>query len=160
MLKKSMPIILLRNLRPQDGLCNGTRLICKQFHLSVIVAEIITGANAGTTVLIPRIPLTTPETELPFALRRKHFPVCPAFAMSINKSQGKTLDHVVSIYRPRCLRTVNSMLHFREQHPGVMCSFLVPMPNARTSCIKRSCNEKGNKVWWPLFHQFCWLQCG
>ena len=48
-LKKFMPIILLRNLRPQEGLCNGTRLICKGFHSRVIEAEIVTGANAGET---------------------------------------------------------------------------------------------------------------
>ncbi|KAF9981671.1 hypothetical protein BGZ65_003695, partial [Modicella reniformis] len=51
--------VLLRNLRPQDGLCNGTRLIYNEFHRRVIVAEIIAGAKAGTTVLIPRISLTT-----------------------------------------------------------------------------------------------------
>jgi hypothetical protein len=98
-LKKWMPVILLRNLRPQDGLCNGTRLICKEFHSRVIEAKIITGTNAGMTVLIPRISLTTGETDLPFTLRRKQFPICPAFAMSINKSQGQTLDHV-GIYLP------------------------------------------------------------
>jgi len=36
---------------------------------------------------------------LSFTLRRKQFPVCPAFAMSINKSQGQTFDHV-GIYLP------------------------------------------------------------
>ena len=73
--------------------------ICKEFHSRVIEAKIITGTNAGMTVLIPRISLTTGETDLPFTLRRKQFPICPAFAMSINKSQGQTLDHV-GIYLP------------------------------------------------------------
>lgn len=93
-LKKSMPIILLRNLRPQEGLCNGTRLICRGFLKHVLEAEIVTGANAGEIVLIPRISLTTGETELPFRLRRTQFPVRPAFAMSINKAQGQTMDYV------------------------------------------------------------------
>lgn len=54
----------------------------------------MTGANAGEIVLIPRISLTTGETELPFRLRRTQFPVRPAFAMSINKAQGQTMDYV------------------------------------------------------------------
>ena len=35
-LKKNCPIILLRNLDPFNGLCNGTRMICKQFNRNVI----------------------------------------------------------------------------------------------------------------------------
>lgn len=64
-----------------------------------IPAEIITRANAGTAVLIPRIGMTTNETELSLKLRGRQFPVRPAFAMTINKSQGQTLDHV-GIYLP------------------------------------------------------------
>ena len=30
-LKKNCPIILLRNLNPSNGLCNGTRMVCKDF---------------------------------------------------------------------------------------------------------------------------------
>jgi ATP-dependent DNA helicase PIF1 len=93
-LKIGMPVILLRNLRPKDGLCNGTRLICKRFHQHYIEVDIITGANAGSITLIPRIELSTSSTDLPFKLHRRQFPVSPAFAMTINKSQGQTLDYV------------------------------------------------------------------
>ena len=31
-LKVDTPIMLMRNLRPADGLCNGTRLMCRQFY--------------------------------------------------------------------------------------------------------------------------------
>ena len=30
-LKPNCPVILLRNMDPSKGLCNGTRLICRQF---------------------------------------------------------------------------------------------------------------------------------
>jgi len=53
-LKVGSPIIMLRNLTPADGLCNGTRLICRQFSQHVIDAEIVNGAQKGKRVFIPR----------------------------------------------------------------------------------------------------------
>lgn len=37
-LKKHIPILLLRNINPSKGLCNGTRLICKEFQKHMITA--------------------------------------------------------------------------------------------------------------------------
>ncbi|OWZ04997.1 Helitron helicase, partial [Phytophthora megakarya] len=34
------------------------------------------------------------DKEFPFKLRRKQFPVVPAFAMTINKAQGQSIHHV------------------------------------------------------------------
>jgi ATP-dependent DNA helicase PIF1 len=52
-LKVGVPIILLRNLNPSEGLCNGTRLIVRDLQSKVIDAEIITGAHIGKRVFIP-----------------------------------------------------------------------------------------------------------
>jgi ATP-dependent DNA helicase PIF1 len=86
--------VVLRNLTLKDGLCNGTRLICKSFKPHVIEAEIITGSKKGNTVFIPRIPLTPSEVDLPFDMRRLQFPVRLAYSMTINKAQGQTLNTV------------------------------------------------------------------
>lgn len=94
-----MPIILLRNLNPSEGLCNGTRLICRGLQSKVIDAEIITGSHIGKHVFIPRITLIVSESKLPFTLNRHQFPVRVAFSMTINKSQGQTLSRV-GVYLP------------------------------------------------------------
>lgn len=88
------PIILLRNLFPLEGLCNGTRLICTKLHRKVLCAVVISGTHAGQEVFIPRIPIIPPDLDMPFKLRRLQFPVRPAFAITINKAQGQTLEHV------------------------------------------------------------------
>src|SRR3989337_3653722 len=99
-LKVGVLIILLRNLNPSEGLCNGTRLICRQFQSKVIDAEIITGSHVGKRVFIPRITLTPSDSNLPFILKRRQFPVRVAFSMTINKSQGQTLNQL-GIYLPQ-----------------------------------------------------------
>ncbi|GBC01774.1 hypothetical protein RclHR1_04320015 [Rhizophagus clarus] len=65
-LKLGTPIILLRNMQPFDGICNGTRLVCRTFQKHVIEAEIITGNNSGTQVYIPRIIMSLSDIDLPF----------------------------------------------------------------------------------------------
>lgn len=98
-LKNGCIIMLLRNLNPRRGLCNGTRLKVTGLKPNVIHAEVLSGSAEGDQVLIPRIDLCPSETGLPFKLNRRQFPVKPAFAMTINKAQGQTLDRV-GIYLP------------------------------------------------------------
>lgn len=94
-LKIGAPILLLRNLDPANGLCNGTRLLITRMGGRVIEGKILTGSLAGNVVFIPRIALTSDSSiGLPFTLRRVQFPVRLAFGMTINKSQGQSLNHV------------------------------------------------------------------
>ena len=93
-LKVGVPIMLLRNLSPSMGLANGTCLIVTHLSPRIIQANIVTGTRVGTSVLIPRIALTPTDSQLPFTFTRRQFPIRPAFAMTINKSQGQTFDKV------------------------------------------------------------------
>jgi ATP-dependent DNA helicase PIF1 len=94
LLKIGAPVILLRNLDPLSGLCNGTRLIVRCFTMRVVEVEIITGKGAGNVAFIPRIKFISDNSGLPFTFARKQFPLRLAYAMTINKSQGQTLSHV------------------------------------------------------------------
>ena len=99
-LKNGCPIILLRNIDPSNGLCNGTRLICRGFQQNAIDAEIAIGQHAGKRVFLPRIPLCPSEDNMfPFKLKRKQFPVRLSFSMTINKAQGQTIPNV-GLYLP------------------------------------------------------------
>ncbi|XP_044354850.1 uncharacterized protein [Triticum aestivum] len=63
-LKINFPIILLRNIDPASGLCNGTRLIVRGFMRNGIDAEIVLGQHAGKRVFLPRIPLCPSDDEI------------------------------------------------------------------------------------------------
>ncbi|XP_027067579.1 uncharacterized protein [Coffea arabica] len=94
-LRPHEPIILLRNLDPTEGLCNGTRLICKSLTKNVIHAQIAVGHFTSKKVFIHRIPLQpTNDEQYLVPYKRTQFPVRLCFAMTINKSQGQTLDFV------------------------------------------------------------------
>lgn len=49
-LKIGQPIMLIRNLRPKNGLCNGTRLICRGFSEHLIKATIALGRPAAKQI--------------------------------------------------------------------------------------------------------------
>ena len=94
-LKIGATVILLRNLSPSTGLCNGTRLRVTRISQRVVECEILGGKYAGNMIMIPRISLSPSSTEdLPFDFRRTQFPLRLAFAMTINKAQGQTLNYV------------------------------------------------------------------
>ncbi|XP_062228527.1 uncharacterized protein LOC133926554 [Phragmites australis] len=99
-LKMNCPIILLRNIDPANGLCNGTRLVVRGFQRNAIDAEIVLGQHVGKRVFLPRIPLCPSDDEMfPFQFKRKQFPVRLSFAMTINKAQGQTIPNI-GIYLP------------------------------------------------------------
>ena len=91
-LKLGCPVIVLRNLQPKQGVCNGTRGIVTRLTRRVLELRLFD----GNYVLIPRIKLIYIDHELPYHLHRWQFPVSLAFAMTINKAQGQSF-HTVGI---------------------------------------------------------------
>ncbi|CAN0925188.1 ATP-dependent DNA helicase PIF1 [Linum grandiflorum] len=83
-LKLHTPVMILRNLNPSVGLCNGTRLFLTYLGKNVISGIIMGGNFERTQVVVPRC----------------QFPIRLCYAMTINKSQGQTLD-CVGLYLPK-----------------------------------------------------------
>ena len=98
-LKVGCIVMPLRNLNPARGLCIGTRLRVVQLGRHSVCAEILTGDERDTVVLIPRILLRSSETTMPFILFRTQLPLRLAYCMTISKAQGQTFDKV-GLYLP------------------------------------------------------------
>ena len=63
-LKIGCLIILLRNINPANGLCNGTRLVVRGFQRNTIDVEIMVADHARKQIFLPRIPLCPSDDEM------------------------------------------------------------------------------------------------
>ena len=92
-LKIGAVIMLLRNLNPAEGHCNGTRYVITNMAKYVIEAVIPEGLHKGKVLYIPRIYNTPPKNFTP-NMTRIQFPIKLAFAITSNKSQGQSLESI------------------------------------------------------------------
>ncbi|KAL7148280.1 hypothetical protein ABFS83_06G167800 [Erythranthe nasuta] len=93
-LKEGVPVMLLKNIDQSSGLCNGPRVSITRLGNRVLEAKIISGTNIGHKVFIPRLTLTPSDNRIPFKFQRRQFPITLSFPMTINNSQGQSLQHV------------------------------------------------------------------
>ena len=101
-LKVGCPIMMLHNMRAHPEMVNGARLIVRA--ISRIALDAV-GDFQGTQVFIPRISMGPSDDVLPFKFTHLQFPVRPAFAISINRSQGQALERILCTCHSRCFPT-------------------------------------------------------
>ncbi|XP_028790715.1 ATP-dependent DNA helicase PIF1-like [Neltuma alba] len=94
-LKVGAPIMLLRNINQASRPCNSTRLRISQLGKTVIEAITLNGSRPNEKVLLHRMDMNPSESRWPFRMQRRQFPITLSFAMTINKSQGQSLNYVV-----------------------------------------------------------------
>ncbi|XP_071727910.1 uncharacterized protein [Rutidosis leptorrhynchoides] len=93
-LKVGVPVMLLRNVDQAGGLRNGTRLQVIELGERMIKAKILTGSNMRMITAISRMLIVPTDKRIPFKFQRRQYPLSVCFTMTINKSQGQSLEHV------------------------------------------------------------------
>ena len=103
-LKHGCPVMLLRNLDPSKGLCNGTRLHVTNIGQRFLECVIVGGQYKGKIHMLPRIPMQSQDNNPrnPIRFIRRQFPVRLAFGMTIHKSQGQSLANVGANLKKEC----------------------------------------------------------
>ena len=127
MLIVGAPYILLRNINPQEGHCNGTRYILIDMSPRLVRAVIAVGPYKGRVLLLPRIVNQTLEHEFPFILSRRQFPLQLGFAVTVHKAQGLTFDRV-GVYLPQFVFT-HGMLYVACSRVGALHNLKIYLPD-------------------------------
>jgi hypothetical protein len=148
-LKKGAIVMLLRNISIPTSLTNGTRLIVEDFSANgniIVYRRIKPVPGFPDTVFIPRISFTlSPEhTGLEFDIKRMQFPLRLAFAMTINKCQGQTLERVgIYLQTPVFSHGQLYVAFSRGRDPNYVRVY------KRSRLEERSCDTKMRNVVWP-----------
>jgi len=100
-LKQGAVVICTRNLDETNGLMNGTRILINELRSNAIEGTIITeGDFFKHHVILPRIKFKIKDpTQYHFEFTRLQFPIKLAFAMTVHKSEGQTLQRI-GLYLP------------------------------------------------------------
>ncbi|XP_071738753.1 uncharacterized protein [Rutidosis leptorrhynchoides] len=99
-LKVGVPVMLLRNVDQAGGMCNGTWLQVTELGERIIKAKILTGTNVEKITAISRMLIVPTDKRIPFRFQRRQYSLSVCFTMTINKSQGQSLEHV-SLFLPK-----------------------------------------------------------
>lgn len=86
--------MLMRNLDQIEGLCNRIRLTVTRLANHIIEPKIMYGKNIGNMIYIPRMSMSHSKSPWPFKLIMWQFPIIVSYVITINNSQGQSLDNV------------------------------------------------------------------
>jgi ATP-dependent exoDNAse (exonuclease V) alpha subunit len=93
--------MVLCNLNPAEGVCNGTRGIITHMTNRVLKLRLLGGDHDEHLVFLARIKYYSSNTQIPFQLCCFQFGAMNAFSMSVNKAQGQSLKYVgLDCYSP------------------------------------------------------------
>ena len=93
-LKIGAKFMCIRNISMQRGVVNGTMMQVVAIGRRYIQVKILTGNSAGSIeLLLQQVFTITPEASgLPFTIKRKQYPIIPAYCLSVHKAQGQTIQ--------------------------------------------------------------------
>lgn len=86
--KHSIIIMLLRNLDPVNGHCNGPRYAIEHLHDHIIDATIACGPDFGKRISIPRIPMTPSDNIFLLSHEKKTIPCSTCLRYNSQQSSG------------------------------------------------------------------------
>ena len=136
-LKEGMVALVMRNVRPAQGLVNGRRVRVVAVHNTSVTVTVLTGQHKGNTTTLPRILFVDSKT-FPFTLKRRQvrtpynnrvclqYPLLPAYALTVHKAQSQTLDRV-AVYLPDSV-FVHGMLYVAASRVTHPTKLKVPYP--------------------------------
>lgn len=94
-LKVGCMVMLLMNLDRKNGLCNGTRLVVKQIlKESIKVQRAVPFRGRREEIFLPKLRMLSDDVPVAGTISRFQIPVSLAFAVSINKAQGQSMEYV------------------------------------------------------------------
>eukprot|EP00918_Siedleckia_nematoides_P094860 GHVU01208280.1.p1 GENE.GHVU01208280.1~~GHVU01208280.1.p1 ORF type:complete len:841 (+),score=47.33 GHVU01208280.1:116-2524(+) len=92
-LRVGMVVMLLRGLNNHKGMYNGRRMLIQHISRHPWLLRATFLEDPSVSVVIPRIKLACDKDYAGFTWYRTQFPVSPAYALTISKSQGQTVEH-------------------------------------------------------------------
>ncbi|CAN1162453.1 hypothetical protein LINPERHAP2_LOCUS24514 [Linum perenne] len=114
-LKPFSTVMLLRNLNPLVGLCNGTQILLTNLGNHLLQGLIVGGTMKDSVVAIPR----------------RQFPVRLCYAMTIKKVKVKRLIKLVCIYQNLFSAMVSRMLQFHVSDQRMAFILYLAIQNQR-----------------------------